>query len=117
MPRRFQLARVELPRGEFMSNGTYGAGGVGNYESISPIIGAKYDDRTGESQYVPETWPKNWCRRTPDRPRRPSRYLHPGHRGYRRRPARNRKPQRHNSALRPVPGHELRRAPLFSPPP
>ncbi|GKT68989.1 hypothetical protein ColTof4_01412 [Colletotrichum tofieldiae] len=33
-----------------MSNGTYGAGGVGNYESISPIIGAKYDDRTGESQ-------------------------------------------------------------------
>ncbi|GKT96853.1 hypothetical protein Ct61P_14703 [Colletotrichum tofieldiae] len=41
-----------------MSNGTYGAGGVGNYESISPIIGAKYDDRTGESQYVPRPGPR-----------------------------------------------------------
>ncbi|KAF0322137.1 Aromatic peroxygenase [Colletotrichum sp. SAR11_59] len=48
---------------QFMSNGTYGAGGVANYESISSIIGAKYDDKTGEFQYVPETWPKNWYRR------------------------------------------------------
>ncbi|TEA18400.1 Aromatic peroxygenase [Colletotrichum sidae] len=48
---------------QFMSNGTYGAGGVANYESISSIIGAKYDSTTGEFQYVPETWPKNWYRR------------------------------------------------------
>ncbi|KAK2757161.1 hypothetical protein CKAH01_17035 [Colletotrichum kahawae] len=48
---------------QFMSNGTYGAGGVANYESISSIIGAKYDDKTDEFQYVPETWPKNWYRR------------------------------------------------------
>ncbi|KAF9872869.1 hypothetical protein CkaCkLH20_09732 [Colletotrichum karsti] len=48
---------------QFMSNGTYGAGGVANYESISSIIGAKYDDKTGQFQYVPETWPKNWYRR------------------------------------------------------
>ncbi|KAJ0330139.1 hypothetical protein COL922a_012530 [Colletotrichum nupharicola] len=48
---------------QFMSNETYGSGGVANYESISSIIGAKYDDKTGEFQYVPETWPKNWYRR------------------------------------------------------
>ncbi|OLN86569.1 Aromatic peroxygenase 3 [Colletotrichum chlorophyti] len=48
----------------FMSNGTYGAGGVANYESISSIIGAKHDSKTGEFQYVPETWPANWYRRS-----------------------------------------------------
>ncbi|KAF4773533.1 hypothetical protein HER10_EVM0001341 [Colletotrichum scovillei] len=47
----------------FFSNGTYGLGGVANYESISSIIGAKYDPATGEFQYVPETWPANWYRR------------------------------------------------------
>ncbi|GKT95361.1 heme-thiolate peroxidase [Colletotrichum tofieldiae] len=41
---------------QFFSNGTYGLGGVANYESISSIIGAKYDIR-------PETWPANWYRR------------------------------------------------------
>ncbi|KAK2037589.1 hypothetical protein LZ31DRAFT_534823 [Colletotrichum somersetense] len=48
---------------QFFSNGTYGAGGVANYESISSIVGARYDSRTGEFQYVPETWPENWYRR------------------------------------------------------
>ncbi|KAK1977515.1 hypothetical protein LZ30DRAFT_256194 [Colletotrichum cereale] len=47
----------------FFGNGTYGLGGVANYESISSIIGAKYDSKTGEFQYVPETWPENWYRR------------------------------------------------------
>jgi len=49
---------------QFFSNGTYGAGGVANYESISTIIGAKYDSEAGEFQYVPETWPENWYRRS-----------------------------------------------------
>ncbi|GKT45870.1 aromatic peroxygenase [Colletotrichum spaethianum] len=48
---------------QFFSNGTYGLGGVANYESISSIIGAKYDGNTGDFQYVPETWPANWYRR------------------------------------------------------
>lgn len=48
----------------FFSNGTYGAGGVANYESISSIIGAKYDKETGEFEYVPERWPENWYRRS-----------------------------------------------------
>jgi hypothetical protein len=47
----------------FFSNGTYGAGGVPNYESISSIIGAQYDKSTGNFKYVPERWPKNWYRR------------------------------------------------------
>ena len=38
----------------FFSNGTYGLGGVANYESISSIIGAKLDKKTGEFTYVPE---------------------------------------------------------------
>ena len=38
----------------FFSNGTYGAGSVANYESISSIIGAKFDEETGQFQYVPE---------------------------------------------------------------
>ncbi|KAF2705100.1 hypothetical protein K504DRAFT_107066 [Pleomassaria siparia CBS 279.74] len=48
---------------QFFSNGTYGAGGVANYESISSIIGAQYDGRTGTFRYVPEKWPNNWYRR------------------------------------------------------
>ncbi|KAK0990694.1 hypothetical protein LTR54_012054 [Friedmanniomyces endolithicus] len=32
----------------FFSNGTYGAGGVANYESISSIIGAKLNKNTGQ---------------------------------------------------------------------
>ncbi|KAE9981225.1 hypothetical protein EG328_011775 [Venturia inaequalis] len=48
----------------FFSNGTYGAGGVANYESISSIIGAKYNGKTNEFQYVPERWPENWYRRS-----------------------------------------------------
>jgi hypothetical protein len=47
----------------FMSNGTYGAGGVPNYESISSIIGADYDPNTGNFAYKPERFPDNWYRR------------------------------------------------------
>jgi hypothetical protein len=47
----------------FFSNGTYGAGGVANYKSIMSIIGAEYDQKTGEFRYVPERWPENWYRR------------------------------------------------------
>ncbi|KAF2674003.1 hypothetical protein BT63DRAFT_419323 [Microthyrium microscopicum] len=47
----------------FFSNGTYLAGGVANYESISSIIGAQYDSTTGDFTYVPEKWPENWYRR------------------------------------------------------
>lgn len=36
----------------FFSNGTYGSGGVANYESISSIIGAKYDKKTGRKYNV-----------------------------------------------------------------
>ena len=39
---------------EFFSNGTYGAGGVANYESISNIIGAELDRDTGNFKYVRE---------------------------------------------------------------
>jgi hypothetical protein len=47
----------------FFSNGTYLAGGVPNYKSIMSIIGAEYDQSTGEFKYVPERWPENWYRR------------------------------------------------------
>ena len=47
----------------FFSNGTYGAGGVANYESISSIIGAKYDVKKDAFEYVPERWPAYWYRR------------------------------------------------------
>ncbi|PPJ57317.1 hypothetical protein CBER1_07932 [Cercospora berteroae] len=49
---------------EYFANGTYGAGGVANYESISSIVGAKYDEETGNFDYVPERWPENWYRRS-----------------------------------------------------
>ncbi|KAF2717526.1 hypothetical protein K431DRAFT_276765 [Polychaeton citri CBS 116435] len=49
----------------FFSNGTYGQGGVANYESISSIIGAQYNEDTGEFIYVPERWPsQGWYRRS-----------------------------------------------------
>jgi hypothetical protein len=48
---------------QFFSNGTYGAGGVANYESISSIIGAQYDKSTGNFKYVPERYPDIWYRR------------------------------------------------------
>jgi hypothetical protein len=49
----------------FFSNGTYRAGGVANYESISSIIGAKLNEKTGEFEYVPERWPEQgWYRRS-----------------------------------------------------
>jgi hypothetical protein len=48
---------------QFFSNGTYGAGGVANYKSIMSIIGAEYDQSSGEFKYVPERWPENWYRR------------------------------------------------------
>jgi len=49
----------------FMSNGTYGAGGVANYESISSIIGAQLNEETGHYEYVPERWPEQgWYRRS-----------------------------------------------------
>ncbi|KAF2084124.1 hypothetical protein K490DRAFT_76043 [Saccharata proteae CBS 121410] len=47
----------------FFSNGTFGAGGSANYESISSIIGARYDRETAHFEYVPERWPENWYRR------------------------------------------------------
>lgn len=36
---------------------------MANYESISSIVGAKYDNETGNFEYVPERWPENWYRR------------------------------------------------------
>ncbi|KAI5365032.1 Putative chloroperoxidase [Septoria linicola] len=48
---------------EYFSNGTYGAGGTANYKSISSIVGAKFDKKTGNFQYVPERWPERWYRR------------------------------------------------------
>ncbi|KAK5112730.1 hypothetical protein LTR62_003828 [Meristemomyces frigidus] len=48
---------------QFFSNGTYGAGGVANYESIASIIGAQFDEKTQQFEYVPERWPENWYRR------------------------------------------------------
>lgn len=49
----------------FFSNGTYGQGGVANWRSISSIIGAKYNNKTGEFEYVPERWPEEgWYRRS-----------------------------------------------------
>lgn len=48
----------------FFANGTYGAGGVANYESISSIVGAKLNEDTGNFEYVPERWPENWYRRS-----------------------------------------------------
>ncbi|KXT04896.1 hypothetical protein AC578_3442 [Pseudocercospora eumusae] len=49
---------------EYFSNGTYGFGGVANYESISSIVGAKFDKETGNFEYVPERYPEQgWYRR------------------------------------------------------
>ncbi|EMC93813.1 hypothetical protein BAUCODRAFT_75194 [Baudoinia panamericana UAMH 10762] len=49
---------------QFFSNGTYGAGGVANYESISSIIGAKFNKTSGQFSFVPEKWPsQGWYRR------------------------------------------------------
>lgn len=48
----------------FFSNGTYGAGGVPNWESVASIIGAQYDPATDEIMYVPERFPENWYRRS-----------------------------------------------------
>ncbi|TKA57013.1 hypothetical protein B0A55_13044 [Friedmanniomyces simplex] len=50
---------------QFFSNGTYEAGGVANYESISSIIGAQLNKNTGQFEYVPERWPaQGWYRRS-----------------------------------------------------
>jgi hypothetical protein len=46
-----------------MSNGTYGLGGVANYESISSIYGMS-TSKSGEICYVPERFPDNWYRRS-----------------------------------------------------
>lgn len=46
----------------FFSNGTFGSGGVANYESISSIIGAERQPN-GDFKYVPERFPENWYRR------------------------------------------------------
>lgn len=48
---------------QFFSNGTYGLGGVANYESISSILGAKYIPEQDAFEYVPEQFPDNWYRR------------------------------------------------------
>lgn len=47
----------------FFSNGTSELGGTANYKSIMPIIGAEYDEKSGEFKYVPERFPENWYRR------------------------------------------------------
>jgi hypothetical protein len=49
---------------DFFSNGTYGAGGVANYDSISSIVGFQYNENNGTFCYVPERYPKNWYRRS-----------------------------------------------------
>jgi hypothetical protein len=46
-----------------MSNGTYGLGGVANYESVSSIYGMS-TDKNGKICYVPERFPDNWYRRS-----------------------------------------------------
>jgi hypothetical protein len=45
-----------------MANGTAGAGGVANYESISSIYGMETQE-DGTICYVPERFPDNWYRR------------------------------------------------------
>jgi hypothetical protein len=45
-----------------MANGTAGAGGVANYESISSIYGME-TQQDGTICYVPERFPDNWYRR------------------------------------------------------
>lgn len=45
-----------------MGNGTAGAGGVANYESISSIYGMQTQE-DGTICYVPERFPENWYRR------------------------------------------------------
>jgi len=49
---------------QFFSNGTYGLGGVPNYESVSAIVGWQLNEQTGHFEYVPEKWPENWYRRS-----------------------------------------------------
>lgn len=34
-----------------------------SYESISSIVGAQLNKKTGNFEYVPEKWPENWYRR------------------------------------------------------
>jgi hypothetical protein len=48
---------------QFFSNGTYGLGGVPNYESVSAIVGWQLN-KNGNFEYVPEKWPQNWYRRS-----------------------------------------------------
>ncbi|UZJ55765.1 hypothetical protein CBS101457_005085 [Exobasidium rhododendri] len=48
----------------FFSNGTYNAGGIPNYESLAPLMGYKYNANNDTFQYVPETFPENWYRRS-----------------------------------------------------
>ena len=45
-----------------MANGTSGAGGVANYESVSSIYGFSTNE-DGTICYVPERFPENWYRR------------------------------------------------------
>ncbi|GAA5913046.1 hypothetical protein JCM6882_005546 [Rhodosporidiobolus microsporus] len=46
----------------FFTNGTYGAGGVSNLESISSLMGYQINE-DGSICYVPERFPDNWYRR------------------------------------------------------
>lgn len=46
-----------------MANGTFGSGGVANYESISSIYGMSLNE-DGTICYVPERFPENWFRRS-----------------------------------------------------
>jgi hypothetical protein len=46
----------------FFGNGTEGAGGVANYESISSLLGMQ-TNADGTICYVPERFPENWYRR------------------------------------------------------
>ncbi|BGP51217.1 hypothetical protein JCM10450v2_007146 [Rhodotorula kratochvilovae] len=56
------LANNERLYFEFFTNGTYGAGGSSNLESISSIMGYKIND-DGTICYQPERFPDNWYRR------------------------------------------------------
>ncbi|GAA5853084.1 hypothetical protein JCM8547_000195 [Rhodosporidiobolus lusitaniae] len=47
----------------FFSNGTYGAGGTANLESISSLMGYQIN-KDGSICYVPERFPENWYRRS-----------------------------------------------------
>ncbi|GAA97831.1 uncharacterized protein L969DRAFT_77894 [Mixia osmundae IAM 14324] len=66
----FQAYTIVVVLGEypflpnFFSNGTYGAGGDSNFESLAPLMGYTIDNATQQICYQPERFPDNWYRRT-----------------------------------------------------